>query len=294
MLTTTTGIDVAAFDTNGRSRRPPPDPVNALLSFVYALLVKDLTVTLTLVGLDPFIGVYHHPRYGRPALALDLVEEFRPFLRPGGGSSTARERARRCARLREHGRSLRRLPRARLAPRCWGWSAWPPVLGLVFCVVWPLAGSPGGRSRWCSRFGVVLRILGFGYLLAGRRGPVLLVALLVVTTLSAWTPWARSPPWAPGSRSWAGSGLPRRQLLAVGVVLFLGGAGWVADTVSTARQKADSWAQTSDYNRAPLLPRSRRAVLDGLHPAPGSISPGRLQLRRVLDQGYQITDYRPC
>jgi CRISPR-associated protein Cas1 len=80
MLTTTTGLDINAFDTNGRARRPPPDPVNALLSFVYALLVKDLTVTLTLVGLDPFIGVYHRPRYGRPALALDLAEEFRPLI----------------------------------------------------------------------------------------------------------------------------------------------------------------------------------------------------------------------
>lgn len=80
MLTTTAGIDVSAFDTNGRARRPPPDPINALLSFVYALLVKDLTVTLTLVGLDPFVGVYHRPRYGRPALALDLAEEFRPLI----------------------------------------------------------------------------------------------------------------------------------------------------------------------------------------------------------------------
>ncbi|MBL8924648.1 MAG: CRISPR-associated endonuclease Cas1 [Pseudonocardia sp.] len=80
MLAPTTGLDVAAFDANGRARRPPPDPINALLSFVYALLVKDLTVTLTLVGLDPFVGVYHRPRYGRPALALDLAEEFRPLI----------------------------------------------------------------------------------------------------------------------------------------------------------------------------------------------------------------------
>ncbi len=80
MLNPTNGLDVATFDTNGRARRPPPDPVNALLSFVYALLVKDLTVTLALVGLDPFIGVYHRPRYGRPALALDLAEEFRPLI----------------------------------------------------------------------------------------------------------------------------------------------------------------------------------------------------------------------
>ena len=80
MLTASTGLDTASFDANGRARRPPPDPVNALLSFVYALLVKDLTVTLTLVGLDPFVGVYHRPRYGRPALALDLAEEFRPLI----------------------------------------------------------------------------------------------------------------------------------------------------------------------------------------------------------------------
>lgn len=80
MLNSTTGLDTAAFDTNGRARRPPPDPVNALLSFVYALLVKDLTVTLTAVGFDPYLGVYHRPRYGRPALALDLAEEFRPLI----------------------------------------------------------------------------------------------------------------------------------------------------------------------------------------------------------------------
>ncbi|MDQ1295525.1 MAG: CRISP-associated protein Cas1 [Actinomycetota bacterium] len=80
MLTPGTDLDVGAFDTNGRARRPPPDPVNALLSFVYALLVKDVTVTLTAVGLDPYLGVYHRPRFGRPALALDLAEEFRPLI----------------------------------------------------------------------------------------------------------------------------------------------------------------------------------------------------------------------
>jgi len=80
MLTPSTGVDVAAFDRNGRARRPPPDPVNALLSFVYALLVKDLTVTLTTVGFDAYTGLYHRPRYSRPALALDLAEEFRPLI----------------------------------------------------------------------------------------------------------------------------------------------------------------------------------------------------------------------
>jgi CRISPR-associated protein Cas1 len=68
------------FDFNGRNRRPPADPVNALLSFAYAMLVKDLAVTLLAVGFDPFLGFYHQPRYGRPALALDLMEELRPIV----------------------------------------------------------------------------------------------------------------------------------------------------------------------------------------------------------------------
>ncbi|MEW6253407.1 MAG: CRISPR-associated endonuclease Cas1, partial [Planctomycetota bacterium] len=68
------------FDFTTRNRRPPRDPVNALLSLAYALLVKDLTVTLLAVGFDPFLGFYHRPRYGRPALALDLAEEFRPIV----------------------------------------------------------------------------------------------------------------------------------------------------------------------------------------------------------------------
>ena len=68
------------FDIEGRNRRPPKDPVNALLSFVYALLVKDLTIVLQAVGFDPMLGFYHRPRYGRPSLALDLAEEFRPLI----------------------------------------------------------------------------------------------------------------------------------------------------------------------------------------------------------------------
>jgi CRISPR-associated protein Cas1 len=70
----------ARFSLEGRSRRPPPDPVNALLSFCYALLTKDCTIALTGVGLDPFWGLYHRPRHGRPALALDLMEEVRPLI----------------------------------------------------------------------------------------------------------------------------------------------------------------------------------------------------------------------
>jgi len=69
-----------SFSFEGRNRRPPTDPVNALLSYAYSLLAKDITVTIAAVGLDPYVGFYHRPRYGRPALALDLMEEFRPIV----------------------------------------------------------------------------------------------------------------------------------------------------------------------------------------------------------------------
>lgn len=68
------------FDMEGRNRRPPKDPVNACLSFAYALLVKECTVALMSVGLDPYWGFFHQPRHGRPALALDLMEEFRSIV----------------------------------------------------------------------------------------------------------------------------------------------------------------------------------------------------------------------
>ena len=71
------GVD---FDFTGRNRRPPRDPVNALLSLGYSMLAKELTGICHMVGLDPFLGFYHQPRYGRPALALDLMEEFRPLV----------------------------------------------------------------------------------------------------------------------------------------------------------------------------------------------------------------------
>lgn len=80
MLSLDSAISRQRFDSNGRSRRPPPDPINALLSFAYALLVKDVTTTLAAVGFDPYLGVFHRPRFGRPALALDLAEEFRPLV----------------------------------------------------------------------------------------------------------------------------------------------------------------------------------------------------------------------
>jgi CRISPR-associated protein Cas1 len=68
------------FQFEGRSRRPPRDPINALLSFVYGLLVKEITVAALGVGFDPYLGFFHRPRFGRPALALDLAEEFRPLI----------------------------------------------------------------------------------------------------------------------------------------------------------------------------------------------------------------------
>jgi CRISPR-associated protein Cas1 len=68
------------FEFGGRNRRPPRDPVNCLLSYAYALLAKDLTTITYAVGFDPYLGFYHRPRFGRPALALDLAEEFRSIV----------------------------------------------------------------------------------------------------------------------------------------------------------------------------------------------------------------------
>ena len=73
-----------AFDPtwnfHNRNRRPPRDPINALLSLGYTLLGNSLISTLQITGLDPYLGVFHEEQYGRPALALDLLEEFRSPL----------------------------------------------------------------------------------------------------------------------------------------------------------------------------------------------------------------------
>ena len=66
--------------TGLRNRRPPTDAVNCLLSFCYALLAKETLAACLVVGFDPYLGLFHRPRFGRPALALDLAEEFRPLL----------------------------------------------------------------------------------------------------------------------------------------------------------------------------------------------------------------------
>ncbi len=69
-----------SFSFEGRNKRPPRDPVNSTLSYLYGILVKELFSTLLAAGFDPYLGFYHQPRYGRPALALDMMEEFRPVV----------------------------------------------------------------------------------------------------------------------------------------------------------------------------------------------------------------------
>jgi len=68
------------FDANGRQRRPPPDPVNAVLSFAYSMLTHECTAAARLASLEPTIGALHTTRPGRPALSLDLMEPFRPLI----------------------------------------------------------------------------------------------------------------------------------------------------------------------------------------------------------------------
>lgn len=72
--------DALPFRFDARNRRPPTDPVNAMLSLAYAMLARHFTVALASVGLDAYRGFYHAPRYGRPALALDMMEPFRPII----------------------------------------------------------------------------------------------------------------------------------------------------------------------------------------------------------------------
>jgi CRISPR-associated endonuclease Cas1 len=69
-----------AFAFDKRTRRPPADPVNAMLSLGYTLLTRTWLTVLSATGFDPYLGFYHKPRFGRPALALDLMEPFRPIL----------------------------------------------------------------------------------------------------------------------------------------------------------------------------------------------------------------------
>jgi CRISPR-associated protein Cas1 len=72
--------ELGAFAFSERNRRPPRDPVNALLSFAYSMLSREWLTVLSAVGLDAYRGFYHQPRFARPALALDLMEPFRPLV----------------------------------------------------------------------------------------------------------------------------------------------------------------------------------------------------------------------
>lgn len=73
-------IRTEGFSFEARRRRPPTDPVNALLSFGYSLLRHDIQSAVNIVGFDPYLGYLHQQHYGRPGLALDLMEEFRPLV----------------------------------------------------------------------------------------------------------------------------------------------------------------------------------------------------------------------
>jgi CRISPR-associated protein Cas1 len=74
------GVPGIEFDANGRKRRPPPDPVNSCLSMAYSMLTHECVSALRVGRLEPSIGAFHSSRPGRPALALDLMEPFRPLI----------------------------------------------------------------------------------------------------------------------------------------------------------------------------------------------------------------------
>ena len=80
VFSTLAGRDDAAFAMQGRTRRPPRDATNAMISFASGLLTKDCLLAVRLAGLDPYLGVFHTPTHGRPSLALDLMEPFRPLV----------------------------------------------------------------------------------------------------------------------------------------------------------------------------------------------------------------------
>ena len=73
-------INSSEFQFNHRNRRPPTDPINSLLSLGYSLLRHDIQSAVNIVGFDPYLGYLHFNHYGRPSLALDMMEEFRPLV----------------------------------------------------------------------------------------------------------------------------------------------------------------------------------------------------------------------
>jgi CRISPR-associated protein Cas1 len=72
--------DGGSWNFDRRAYYPPPDPINALLSFTYTLILRDMTTACEMIGLDPYLGFFHAIDYGRPSMALDLMEEFRPIV----------------------------------------------------------------------------------------------------------------------------------------------------------------------------------------------------------------------
>ncbi|MFP3868876.1 MAG: CRISPR-associated endonuclease Cas1 [Desulfobacteraceae bacterium] len=74
------GLRAEGIEFSKRARRPPPDPVNALLSLGYTMLFHNMLAAVSLVGFDPYLGCLHAMEYGRPSLALDLMEEWRPVI----------------------------------------------------------------------------------------------------------------------------------------------------------------------------------------------------------------------
>ncbi len=108
MLNTATG-----FEVTGRSRRPPTDPVNAMLSFGYAMLVKEALAAVIAVGFEPGLGFYHRLRPGRPSLALDLMEEFRPLIVDSTVLSLVNTREIRSSHFDRRGRAIVLTPEGR-------------------------------------------------------------------------------------------------------------------------------------------------------------------------------------
>lgn len=80
------------FAMSGRSRRPPLDRVNAVLSYLYGMLTKDMSLALEMAGFDPFQGFYHTNHHGRPSLALDMMEPFRPLIADSVALTVIRKR----------------------------------------------------------------------------------------------------------------------------------------------------------------------------------------------------------
>lgn len=140
-----------------------------------------------------------------------------------------------------------------------------PVLLVVFVVVWPLAGFPWWPIVFVLVLGLALRFLGFGYLISGKRGPVLLVGLLVATTVLSWSPWAAVTAIGAALAARGLFRLPNWHLLAAGLVLAVcAGSGWTVETVIAAQHRKELEAQQAEFYSSLLLPRNARDMLGAL------------------------------